>query len=169
MKWRWMIALLLLMCVPITGFAENCRGYIRLKMAYDGEPVPGGAVTLYDVSDSPEGIGPMEMLVYVKELGLPGTEKTVDSRGSVIFDDLPAGQYFLVQHKAPAGYYPIKPFLVELLQMPGGTQISSVDGTPKLEPEKKLPQTGQLVWPVWVLLGMGICTTGIGLLILKRE
>lgn len=169
MKWRWMIALLLLLTVPITGFAANCRGHIRLKMVYDGEPVPGGTVTLYDVSDSPEGIGPLEMLVYVKELGLQGTEKPVDSTGFVAFDNLPAGLYFLVQHKAPAGFYPINPFLVELLQIPGGTQIASVDGAPKLEPEKKLPQTGQLVWPVWLLFGVGICTTGIGLLIWKRE
>ena len=169
MKWRWMVALLLLMSVPITGFAADCRGRIRLKMAYAGEPVAGGSVTLYDVSDSPEGVGPLEMLVYVKELGIPGTEKAVDSSGYVTFDDLPAGQYFLVQHKAPVGFYPIKPFLVELIQMPGGVQISSVDGAPKLEPEKKLPQTGQLVWPAWLLLGMGICTTGIGLLVWKRE
>ena len=169
MKWRWMMALLLLLTVPITGFAENCRGHIRLKMAYDGVPVSGGTLTLYDVSDSPEGIGPLEMLVYVKELGLPGTEKSVDSRGLVIFEDLPAGLYFLVQHKAPPGFYPIMPFLVELVQIPGGTHTSSVVGAPKLEPEKKLPQTGQLVWPVWLMLAIGISMPGIGLLILKRE
>ena len=79
MKWRWMVMLLLLMTVPVTALAKDGSGSIRLKMAYDGEPVSGGTVTLYDVSDSPEGVGPLEMLVYVRELGIPGTEKPVDA------------------------------------------------------------------------------------------
>ncbi len=169
MKRQLAIVLLLLMAVPMTVFAQNSRGYIRLKMAYDGQPVSGGSVTLYDVSDSPERIGPLEMLVYVKELGIPGTEKPVDTSGVVVFDNLPAGLYLLVQQKAPAGFYPIKPFLVRLSLVAGGTQIDGIDAAPKLEPEKKLPQTGQLVWPAWVLLGCGISFVGIGLLAWKRE
>ena len=160
---RILIGALIVLSIPVMAFAKDCRGYIRLKLLYEGQPVTGGTVTLYDVSDSPEGLGPLEMLVYVKELGISGTEVAVDATGCVTFDDLPAGLYLLVQQKAAAGFYPCNPFLARLSPAAGGTQIGSIDAAPKMEREKKLPQTGQLVWPVWVLLGMGILFVGFGL------
>lgn len=169
MKLRWMITLLLLLTVPITAFAKESHGYIRLKMAYDGRPVTGGTVTLYHVSDSPGELDPAEMFVYVKESGIVGLEIQVDESGYVLFDGLPAGQYLLAQQKAAPGYYPIKPFLIHLKTAAGGTMVDSVDASPKMEPEGKLPQTGQLVWPAWALLGSGIMFVGIGILAWKRE
>lgn len=169
MKWRWMVMLLLLMTVPVTALAKDGSGSIRLKMAYDGEPVAGGTVTLYDVSDSPEGVGPLEMLVYVRELGIPGTEKPVDASGFVTFGGLKPGLYLLVQQKAAPGFYPVNPFLVRLPQKASGIQSGDIEAAPKLEPEKKLPQTGQLIWPAWALLGSGIMFVGIGILAWKRE
>ena len=169
MKWRWVMVLLLLTSIPMTAYAKDAKGYIRVKMAYDGRPVAGGTVTLYDVSDSPEEVNSLEMLVYVKELGIPGFEKQVSESGLVEFDGLAAGRYFLVQQKAPAGYYPIKPFLVEIPLTAGETLIGGIEAAPKLEPEKKLPQTGQLIWPAWALLGTGVCVVGIGLVFRQRE
>lgn len=169
MKLRWMITLLLLLTVPITAFARENRGYIRLKMAYDGGPVAGGTVTLYHMSDSPGELDPTEMLAYAKESGIPGLEKQVDESGYVLFDDLPAGQYLLAQQKAAPGYYPIKPFLIHLKTAAGGTMVDSVDASPKMEPEGKLPQTGQLVWPAWAFIGFGLIFIGFGLNNLKRE
>ena len=169
MKCRWLIGLLLLGLLPITGFAQDNLGSIKIKMAYEGKPVAGGTVAIYDVTDSPEGIDSVEMLVYVKELGIPGTEKQVDASGFVVFDDLPTGYYLLVQRKAPAGFYPIKPFLVKLPQSTDGTTGNQIEAAPKMEPEQKLPQTGQLIWPAWVLIGLGMSVAGIGVLLWKRE
>jgi len=170
MKWRWLIGLLLLLLViPVPGNAEDCLGYIRLNMSYDGNAASGGTVTLYDVSDSPEGVDPLEMLVYVKELGIPGTEKQVDGAGQVTFDGLPEGLYLLVQQKAAPGYYPVRPFLVRLTKTVFGDQVGSTEAFPKLEPEQKLPQTGQVVWPAWVLVGLGATVAGVGLLSRKRS
>ena len=161
---RWMIALLILLAVPVTAFSEGCSGYIRLKMSYNGKPVSGGTVTLYDVSDSHVGIDAAEMAAHIKESGIHGIEKEVNGAGEVLFDDLEVGQYLMVQEKAAPGYYPIKPFLIHLKTAAGGTMVNSVDASPKMEPEGKLPQTGQLVWPAWVLMGMGASVAGIGLM-----
>ena len=169
MKCRWLVGLLLLGLLPITGFAQDNLGSIKIKMAYEGKPVAGGTVAIYDVTDSPEGVDSVEMLVYVKELGIQGTEKQVDASGFVVFDDLPAGYYLLVQRKAPAGFYPIKPFLVKLPQSTDGTTGNQIEAAPKMEPEQKLPQTGQLIWPAWVLIGLGMSVAGIGVLLWKRE
>lgn len=169
MKCRWLVGLLLLGLLPITGFAHDNLGYIKIKMAYEGKPVVGGTVTIYDVSDCPEGVDPVEMLTYVKELGIPGTEKQVDASGFVMFDNLPAGYYLLVQWKAPAGFYPIKPFLVRLSQQTGGTTGNQIEAAPKMEPDEKLPQTGQVIWPAWVMIGLGMSVVGIGALLWKRE
>ena len=169
MKCRWLVGLLLLGLLPITGFAYDNLGSIKIKMAYEGKPVAGGTVAIYDVTDSPEGIDSVEMLVYVKELGIPGTEKQVDASGFVVFDDLPTGYYLLVQRKAPAGFYPIKPFLVKLPQSTDGTTGNQIEAAPKMEPEQKLPQTGQLIWPAWGLIGLGMSVAGIGVLLWKRE
>ena len=163
MKLRWLFGVLMLFAIPISCLAAENRGYIRLTMAYDGQTVAGGTVTLYDVSNCPEEIDPLEMLVYVKELGIPGVEKQVSASGQVIFNDLPAGYYLLVQQKAAKGYYPMNPFLIRLAVAPGGSQVTCIDAAPKLAPEKKLPQTGQLIWPAWVFIGGGGLFIGIGL------
>ena len=168
MRHRWIIALLILFAVPITAFAESYLGHIRLRMSYEGRAVSGGTVTLYDVSDCSEEVGPLEMLVCVKELDIPGLEKQVNGAGEVLFDGLEAGRYLLVQQKAAPGFYPIKPFLVRLSLVAGGTMIDRIDAAPKMEPEKKLPQTGQLVWPIWVTVGLGISLVAVGVVIRKR-
>jgi len=163
MKRRLFYAVLVLLVLPITCFAAENRGFIRLTMAYGGQTVSGGTVTLYDVSKGPEETPPHEMLEYVKRVGISGTEKKVDATGQVVFDDLPAGHYLLVQEKPAEGFYPIKPFLIRLSLASGGTQVNSVDAAPKMEPEKKLPQTGQLIWPAWIFIGAGGVFIGIGL------
>lgn len=163
MKRRWLFAVLVLLMIPITCVAAENREYIRLTMSYDGKAVTSGTVTLYDVSNSPAGIEPPDMLVYVKKQGIPGTEKQVDNSGQVVFDNLPAGYYLLVQQEAAEGFYPIKPFLIRLSLAAGGTRVNCIDAAPKLEPLKKLPQTGQLVWPAWAFIGAGALFIGIGL------
>ena len=169
MKRRWFFAVFLLLVMPLTSVAAENGGYIRLTMAYNGQTVTGGSVTLYDVSDTPEDIGPPEMILYAKELGIPGTEKKVDTSGQVIFDGLSAGKYLLVQQKAAEGFYPMNPFLIQLPLESDGIQVGCIEAAPKLEPEKKLPQTGQLIWPAWMMLSLGIAFAGIGIFSWNRE
>lgn len=169
MKRRLIIVILILITLPVTVFAQGNRGYIRLQMVYDGRAVSGGTVTLYDVSDSPEGFGVQELMEYVEKHNILGCEKQVDGSGFVLFEDLPAGVYLLVQHQAPQGFYPINPFFVRLSMVADGTLVDCVDAAPKLEPEKKLPQTGQLIWPSWILIGAGVLLVGLGLLRRERK
>lgn len=166
---RWVLALILLLSVPVSCLAAGEVGYIRLTMAYDGQPVAGGTVTLYDVSVCPEGTNPETLVEYVKDNHLPGQEKRVDSAGIVIFDDLIPGRYLLIQQEAAKGFRPMKPFCIRLTLSADGEQVVGVDASPKMEPDKKLPQTGQLIWPAWVLLGTGTVLVGFGLICRKKE
>lgn len=108
------------------------------------------------------------------------TTKTTDAKGNVLYADLTPGLYLIVQTKAAAGYEPISSFLVSLPLKQGDTWIYDVNASPKTEgavankttgtPEKtetavsgtKLPQTGQLNWPILVLAvaGIGFCVYG---------
>lgn len=166
---RWVLALILLISLPITCRAAGDGGYIRLTMAYDGQPVPGGTVTLYDVSGYSEGSSPESLAEYVKDNHLSGQEKRVDSAGIVVFDDLLPGRYLLVQQEAAKGFRPMKPFCIRLTVSADGEQVVGVDASPKMEPDRKLPQTGQLIWPAWALLGTGTVLVGFGFIHRKKE
>lgn len=97
--------------------------------------------------------------------------KTTDVQGKVEYLDLTSGLYLIVQTKATAGYEAISSFLVSVPLKQGTTWIYDVNASPKTEgavakktPEKteitindtKLPQTGQLNWPILVLAASGI-------------
>ena len=134
--------LLLLLTVSMACLGETGKGEIRVKMLYGGQPITGGSVTLYDVTDSPEGIGPLEMLVYVKELGIRGYEKQVGSSGEVLFDELSSGKYLLVQLKAAEGFYPVKPFMIPLSLTDRKIQAKSIWVSPEMQPLVMLHKTG---------------------------
>ena len=163
MKCRWLFAVLILTILPIAVVGATQRGYIKLTMMYDGAPVAGGSVTLYDVSDLQETASPEELAESMEVHRIAGLTKPVDGMGIVMFEDMFWGRYLLVQNEAAEGFYPMKPFVVALTEA-----RESVDARPKLEPIKKLPQTGQLVWPAWVLLSLGSLLTSMGLTCRKR-
>lgn len=116
---------------------------------------------------------------YAKKNNLTGTTQTIDNNGKVDFTDLKLGLYLLVQNKAAEGYNEVDPFLVSVPMMENGVYVYDVDASPKVEtltktpgnPTKptqptnptsatnstgtivsKLPQTGQLNWPIPVLV-----------------
>lgn len=111
-----------------------------------------------------------------------GTEKTIGSDGTVKFENLEPGLYLLVQATAADGYSAVEPFLVTVPMLENGVYVYEVDATPKVELEKKpeasatpkpegsgngngdgkLPQTGQLNWPVPVMATTGVCMFTIG-------
>lgn len=117
---------------------------------------------------------------YAKEHSLNGTTKEIGKDGKVAFDNLELGLYLLMQEKATDGYEKIAPFLVTVPIKENGSYLYDVDASPKIELKKadqptpptpsipstpsipNLPQTGQLNWPipVLVILGLGFFSVG---------
>ena len=111
----------------------------------------------------------------------------VGEDGKVTFSSLPFGLYLAVQKTAPAGYGKTEPFLVSLPYLYEGEYQYDVASQPKTDLErevptkptspatnpttsggKKLPQTGQLWWPVPVLACGGLGCIVVGLLRRRR-
>lgn len=120
---------------------------------------------------------------YAKAHDLTGTTKEVGLDGKLSFPELELGLYLLVQNKAAQGYSKAEPFLVTVPMREEGRYIYDVDASPKVEVEQektptppntpntpkpgtpgqtRLPQTGQLNWPVPVLVVLGLSLFSIG-------
>lgn len=112
----------------------------------------------------------------------------VGENGKVTFSSLPFGLYLVVQKTAPAGYGKTEPFLVSLPYLEEGEYQYDVASQPKTDLERdvttkpttspttkpaassggKLPQTGQLWWPVPVLACGGLGCIVVGLIRKRR-
>ena len=108
---------------------------------------------------------------------------TVDKDGNATFSDLTFGLYLVVQKTAASGYGKIAPFLVSVPYLYADEYQYDVTSQPKTDLErevptkptspttkpttsgggKKLPQTGQLWWPVPVLACAGLGCIAVGL------
>jgi len=167
----WIFLILAALTVPMRVFAAEESCSIRLTMHCGSNPVPGGTVTLYCITGWADTADPEKLSEAVAARGLYGTTGQVSEGGCLEYQDLEPGQYLLVQSKAAEGYQSMKPFCVSVPMSIGGKLIYHIDAKPKLEPVpgEKLPQTGQLIWPVWLLLGTGTFLVGIGLLTGKRR
>ncbi len=123
---------------------------------------------------------------YAESQGISGKTLPVGATGLVREKDLPLGLYLIVQKEAKDGYSAIKPFLVTVPQRDlHGNYVYKVDATPKPGTEvmptptrkptptptlaPRLPQTGQLWWPVWVLAAAGIGCLVIGVVLRKND
>ena len=107
-----------------------------------------------------------EMLTLAKEMSLTKLTAPIEA-GSTEFADLPVGLYVVWQDEKDAtkGLFPIQPFLISVPRFQNGTYELDVLAKPKNAPETippestepppplppKLPQTGQLNWPVPVM------------------
>lgn len=131
----------------------------------DGEP-------LEDIQD-PEL--PQTLADFAKENKLTGTTLTVGSAGTATFEDLELGLYLIIQETPAKGYSALKPFLVSVPYMVDGKYEYDVTAQVKSELERipettkapaptdpKLPQTGQLNWPVPVLVVLGLLLLAAG-------
>ncbi len=117
----------------------------------------------------------------------PMVKKDIDDDGEVKFTDLPIGLYLVTQPKAAPGYYKIEPFLFSL-----PTKVYLDDGwmyrydlsaepktelelaptptpTPTPTPPPNIPNTGQLWWPVPLLLCGGLLFVVIGFMLSTRK
>ena len=114
------------------------------------------------------------LAVSAKNRQLEGTTKKVGSDGIVYFENLKTGLYLAVQNEAANGYSKADPFLISVPMLENNVYVYDVDASPKVETEKetepespvrsepKLPQTGQLNWPIPVLVVSGLCLFAIG-------
>lgn len=103
---------------------------------------------------------------------------TVGKDGKATFSDLTFGLYLVVQKTAASGYRKIAPFLVSVPYLYRDEYQYEVTSQPKTDLEQevkptappssgggggKLPQTGQLWWPVPVLACAGLACIAVGL------
>lgn len=188
-----LLAALLLLALPrIHASAQT--GSISVQMTYGGQPLPGGSITCYQLaalgsdwryepvpafSDcgielySPLSPADAERLAkYAEENNLSGQPRELGNNGFAAFSPLTPGLYLLVQREAGSGYLPVRPFFVSMPQQMDGELCFHVDASPKCAPEPdgpKIPQTGQLRWPVPVMTGLGLLLLAAGLLLYRKE
>lgn len=115
---------------------------------------------------------------YGKEHLLSTQDATVGKDGKATFPNLELGLYLITQKKAAPGYNKLRAFLVSVPYNDNGHYVYDVDIYTKSELEKapnptspstpgkptdpKLPQTGQLTWPIPVLSTAGLFLVVIG-------
>ena len=129
-----------------------------------------------------------ELYEYIEANGISPLATSENSSGEVVFDSLSIGLYLVVQTESCTGYELLSPFLVSLpiYDETSGSYVYDVSaygkfalisspeeetttaeettaGEEETESEPKLPQTGQLNWPIPVL-----AVTGLALIITGR-
>ena len=159
--------------------AENDGNYSFVPV----EAIRGDIPEFGDIQ-SPELAGKLAKLEK-KLTPVTANPVTVGKDGKATFSDLTFGLYLVVQKTAASGYGKTKPFLVSLPYLYRDEYQYEVTSQPKTDLErevptkptspttkpttssgggKKLPQTGQLWWPVPVLACAGLGCIAVGLL-----
>lgn len=151
---------------------------------YSFVPVKGLEALDYSDIQSPELAKSAAKAVEEKKIAAVKTV-TIGSNGTAEFSDLALGLYLVVQKTAASGYKMTASFLVSVPYLEDGAYVYNVKADPKTDLERevepaptekpstpsgggKLPQTGQLWWPVPVLICMGLGCIAVGL-IRRRE
>lgn len=156
------LAICLLFAMGVTAYAHETpdvskTGSISVAMTHDGEAVPGGTLTLYQVGEiaadngnysfvltgrfrasgvSLEDISSAELAeslaAYASANGLTGIEVEIGEDGTAVANTLPLGLYLAVQTEAAGGYEPVEPFLASVPMYADGNYQYDVDATPKM-------------------------------------
>ena len=151
---------------------------------YSFVPVKGLEALDYSDIQSPDLAKAAAKAVEEKKIAAVKTV-TIGSSGTAEFSDLALGLYLVAQKTAASGYKMTASFLVSVPYLEDGAYVYNVKADPKTDLERevkptptqkpstpsgggKLPQTGQLWWPVPVLICMGLGCIAVGL-IRRRE
>lgn len=125
----------------------------------------------FELGDLSEASLASNLADYSMNHRLSGIEVNVSENGTAVFSDLKPGVYMIAQTQPAKDYTVLNPFLVSIPLKEGDTLVYDVDATPKagtvteLTPvptptpppsTPRLPQTGQLWWPVPVLAFCGL-------------
>ncbi len=124
-----------------------------------------------------------DLVSYVEHNAIVGEQYTTDDKGNIKTEGLDLGVYLIVEDQMPEMYTGFKPFLVTIPITIKGKKVYDVDATPKVDVKKdnkepttttasrrppspkhneRLPQTGQLWWPVPILAFAGLVFFGYG-------
>lgn len=130
----------------------------------------------YDDIDSAELAE--DLADFVRKNNLNAYAVADNQNGEVVFEKIESGLYLIVQTEASEGYEPLKAFLISVPMNENGQYVYEVNAEGKLQlqqtsnpttPEKpvtptdsKLPQTGQLNWPIPVFAVLGMCLFLVG-------
>ena len=124
-----------------------------------------------------------ELLTLAKEEKLVARVARIEE-GQAVFHDLQHGLYVVWQAKSDAskGYMPISPFLLSVPRFANGEYQLDVEADPKVALETvppttapppprppRLPQSGQLNWPVPVLAVSGAFLLILGFILITRK
>lgn len=126
-----------------------------------------------------------ELAVFVRTREISGETNDIDKDGKVSFQDLTSGVFLVVQTQAGADYYEAEPFFVILpfYSDTEGKYIFDVTVYPKAQHKglthtvttstdndkpQKLPQTGQLMTPIYVLIAGGFIFILISFILRKK-
>lgn len=163
---------------PLEGMKLNC---IRV-----GDLVPSGdsyyfkclfdSSIIYNDKNIHDKSNPEKMLELVKKGTNVGVSNSVNKEGTVKFSNLKAGLYLIYQKEAfSAGgsKYTVAPFLVTIpydgkydvdIKSKASLDLFPEEPAKPTEPETppKLPQTGQLRWPIPVMACSGMACFIIG-------
>lgn len=145
-------------------------------------PFEESGIALTDVSEWEPGMKDLaaELEIYVQNHKIEGKAAEVDEKGQAVWPELESGLY-LVLHTDPAeGCDPVNAFLITVPRYVDGAYLYQVEAAPKAGTAKtsaqkpsdsdsvpvkssaralaggRLPQTGQLWWPVPALAFAGI-------------
>lgn len=176
--------------MPVSGGSVNLYkvGYVYENDGnYSFKPVTAvqSVVTEFEDIQSPDLA--QKLAKQVDKL-TPVTTKpvTIDKDGAATFSNLKFGLYLVVQETAATGYGKTSPFLVSVPYLDDGEYVYAVASDPKTELERevkpttpttppssgdeggKLAQTGQLWWPVPVLVCAGLACIAVGLFRRRR-
>ena len=138
------------------------------------------------LEDITSGEPAADLAAYAGVQKLSGDTLDIDKDGKVTFTGLEVGLYLLLQEKPAEGYRSIEPFLVSVPMEEQGSYRYDVDASPKVAPEKApveptspsapttpggpiLPQTGQLNWPIPVLVVLGLGLFAAGWILRKKN
>lgn len=116
-----------------------------------------------------------DIAAFVQEHQLELCAVSENRDGTAVFSNLELGLYLIVQTKSSDGYEPLKPFLVSVPMREDGHYVYQVnaDGkfqlhqepqptTPTKPADPTLPDTGQLNWPIPVLVVLGLILFSLG-------
>lgn len=124
-----------------------------------------------------------KLVDHIKNNGIEAEVSITSNGDNVKFSNLKMGLYLVVQNNSLEGYTSMNPFLVTVpFRNTDGSLSYDVNATPKtsvlkkverITPtqviENKLPLTGQLWWPVWVLFCLGILFLSVGFIGKRNE
>ena len=165
------VVMILILSLANTAFAVEKTGSVSVTLADQGEnvPVEGAVLDLYFVAKAEmtesgeliysytkdfEGMGvelddhalSSKLDAYISANDVDSIKMSTDKNGSVTFDDLSLGLYYVKQNEGVGGYSPCKPFLVTVPFFANGVYVYDVNATPKTEIEETVSVTVRKVW-----------------------